>query len=196
VDETRTFAGLRGSFKGFGYDLRFSQLVSRNNAQFFTNTYIVPVFSDAAFDVQNADLKAWNPHISLSYDKGSQFGAKAWFDYFIYNKNTFDELSYQPKLKAGVSAYYNWNDKLYFNLDITGIGKRDALVVNHALFTDTKIAVPVKGLIDINLSANYFITKNIGVFLDLNNLGFQHWQRYYKYDTYGFHVIAGVKLSF
>nr|MBP6661169.1 hypothetical protein [Chitinophagales bacterium] len=56
--------------------------------------------------------------------------------------------------------------------------------------------VPIKGLIDINLSANYFITKNIGVFVDVNNVAFQKWQRYYNYPTYQFQVIAGAKLSF
>lgn len=198
VDETRTIVGLRGSIKGFGYDVRFSQLVSRRNAQFVNNVGPFGI-EYPGFDVQTvSNLRAWNPHIGLSYNKGNQFGAKAWFDYFVYNKNTAEELSYVPKFKAGFSAFYNWKEKLYVNIDITGQSRVNAVQVNSNDFPPytTTTFIPVKGLVDVNLSANYFITKNIGVFVDLNNLGFQKWPRFYRYPTYSFQVIGGVKLSF
>ncbi|HMW11605.1 MAG TPA: hypothetical protein PKK18_08860 [Chitinophagales bacterium] len=200
IDEIRTIAGFRGSVKGFGYDVRFSQLVSRNQAQYVNEIFqtTTDTLPQATFNLQNVNIiKAWNPHFALSYNKGSQFGAKAWFDYFIYNKNTAAQLSYLPKLKAGFSAFYNWNDKLYVSLDVTGHGKVNA--VQHTYddtLAQTTTLIPIKGLVDVNLSANYFITKNIGVFVDLNNLGFQKWQRFYRYPSYNFQVIAGVKLSF
>ncbi len=198
IDEIRTIAGLRGSVKGFGYDVRFSQLVSRTNAQFVHNYLLTTSTADLGFDVQSVyNLKAWNPHFGLSYNKGNQFGAKAWFDYFIYNKNTAFELSYVPKIKAGFSAFYNWKEKLYVNVDITGQSKVNAVRNDFGgINPDAQTLIPIKGLIDVNLSVNYFITKNIGIFVDLNNLGFQKWQRFYRYPTYSFQVIAGVKLSF
>ena len=103
-----------------------------------------------------------------------------------------------PSIKAGISAFYNWKNKLYFNIDIAGQSKVNATSINYIVATDTLIrnTIPIKGLIDVNVSANYFITKNIGVFVDLNNLGFQKWERFYKYPTYSFQVIAGIKLSF
>lgn len=202
VDETRTIIGLRGSAKGFGYDLKFNHLVSRNNAQFYTVNTLdgSNMFENTGvgFDVQTvAKIQAWNPHIGLSYNKGSQFGAKVWFDYFVYNKNTAAELSYIPKYKVGMSAFYNWKDKLYINMDLTHAGKVNALEVTYGgIVGMTETLIPIKSLIDINVSANYFITKNIGIFCDVNNLGFQKWQRFYRYPTYQFQVIAGVKLSF
>ncbi len=203
IDETRTIVGLRGSAKGFGYDLRFSQMVSRTNAQFVHNTYnyLGAESTDIGFDVQSIySVKSWNPHIGLSYNRGTSFGAKAWFDYFIYSKQSAVDLSYLPSIKAGVSAFYNWKSKLYFNIDITGQSKTNAtytLTMPGFLGPITeRHTIPFKGLIDINFSGNYFITKNIGVFVDLNNLGFQKWQRFYKYPTYSFQVIGGVKLSF
>lgn len=198
IDETRTIVGFRGSIKGFGYDMRFSQLVSRTNAQ-FVNIFVVPTStSEIGFRIQSvSNLSAWNPHIGISYNKGNMFGAKAWFDYFIYNKNTAYELSYIPKFKAGFSAFYNWKEKLYFNIDVTGQSKVNAVQYNIGIFDPSaKTLIPIKPLIDVNLSANYFITKNIGIFVDVNNIGFQKWQRFYKYPTYSFQVIAGVKLSF
>ena len=198
LDEKRTFIGLRGSVKGFGYDVNFSQLVSHSNSQFVTNYDSTTLVNEPMFDVHTIyKLKAWNPHITLSYNKGSQFGAKVWFDYFVYNKNTAVELSYTPSIKAGFSAFYNWKDKLLVNMDIEGRSKVNA-VQNQtgAVIPFVRSVVPIKGLIDINFSANYFITKNIGVFVDVNNVAFQKWQRYYNYPTYQFQVIAGAKLSF
>ena len=200
LDEIRTIIGLRGSVKGFGYDVKFSQLVSTNNAQFVNNIYTTTTdtFPEVSFDVQNIDIiKAWNPHVGLSYNRSNQFGAKVWFDYFIYNKNTATELSYLPKFKTGFSAFYNWKDKLYFSLDISGQGKVNAVQNSYDdTLALTQKLIPIKGLIDVNFSANYFITKNIGIFCDINNLAFQKWQRFYRYPTYQFQVIAGVKLSF
>jgi hypothetical protein len=201
IDETRTIIGLRGSIKGFGYDVRFSQLVSRTNAQFVNNVYFptaAPIEEEINAGVQSVNnLRAWNPHFGISYNKGNQFGAKAWFDYFIYNKNTSLELSYVPSFKAGFSAFYNWKEKLYVNIDVTGQSKVNAIQRNYDDFGGILLTQnSVKGLVDVNLSANYFITKNIGIFVDLNNLGFQKWQRFYRYPTYSFQVIGGVKLSF
>lgn len=200
VDQTRTIIGLRGAIKGFGYDMKFSHLVSDENAQFITKTYFPPYTetNQMGFDVQTIGrIQAWNPHIGLSYQKGNMFGAKVWFDYLIYNKNTAIELSYLPKVKFGMSAFYNWKEKLYINLDVTAQDKVNAVGYTYADPAGlTKSTQSIKGLVDVNLSANYFITKNIGIFVDVNNVGFQKWQRFSNYPTYNFQVIAGAKLSF
>ena len=82
-------------------------------------------------------------------------------------------------------------------MDIEGRTKVNGLVKEYGGFAgETSTLVPVKGLVDINFSANYFFNKNIGVFVDVNNVAFQKWQRYYKYPTYTFQVIAGAKFSF
>ncbi len=196
VDETRTLLGLRGAIKGFGYDVRFSQLVSSNQAQFFSSSDSVPQFNNVTFDVQSVNTKAWNPHVGLSYGLGTQLGAKVWFDYFIYNKNTAYQLSYLPKWKLGVSAFYKWKDKLLVNLDLYSQDKTNGLHYELSSTSTSMSLISIKSLIDLNLSATYFINKHIGVFVDLNNLGFQKWQPYYRYNTYGAQFIAGVKLNF
>lgn len=189
VDETRTFAGLRGTFSGFGYDVRFSQLVSHNSLQFngytdslgitrFANNYVHKVF-------------AWNPHIGISYARGTQFGVRFGFDYFRYYKNATVDLAYLPDIKADLGFFYNWNEKLNITLNVIGLGKMNGI--------DRSLAdpvIPVRGLVDVNLSASYFINKHIGFFVDLNNLAFQKYQRYNNYPTYGFHAIGGVKISY
>ena len=50
--------------------------------------------------------------------------------------------------------------------------------------------------VDINLSANYQMTKNIGFFVELNNLLNNSTPRYNLYERFGFQGIGGVKIIF
>ena len=58
------------------------------------------------------------------------------------------------------------------------------------------VFILIYNIFTYELLAHQLINKNIGVFVDLNNVGFQKWQRFYKYPTYNFQVIGGVKLNF
>jgi outer membrane receptor protein involved in Fe transport len=49
---------------------------------------------------------------------------------------------------------------------------------------------------DINIGADYRISKDFSAFIDLNNLTNQTYQRWFNYPTYGFNVIAGVTFIF
>lgn len=203
IDEKRTFIGLRGAASGFYYDLNFSQLVSRNALLYayneYDNTY------DAAISPRIGTfqpeyihkIKALNPHIALGYAKGNKYGAKLSFDYYIYNKNNDFEVIYKPKLQSKLSVFYNWNEKLFIDLSMTAYGKMNGLVhqVSNDVIVNTYLQ-PIKGVVDINLSASYFFTKNIGVFLDLTNISHQKYQHYINYPSYGVQVIGGVKIAY
>ncbi|MCB0512092.1 MAG: hypothetical protein KDC72_06065, partial [Bacteroidetes bacterium] len=124
-------------------------------------------------------------------------GAKLSFDYYIYNKNNDFEVIYKPKLQSKLSVFYNWNEKLFIDLSMTAYGKMNGLVhqVSNDVIVNTYLQ-PIKGVVDINLSASYFFTKNIGVFLDLTNISHQKYQHYIKYPSYGVQVIGGVKIAY
>jgi hypothetical protein len=200
INEKRTFIGLRGAFSGFYYNVSFSQLVNRNHLQFIDNTYDTTTINyppNATFQADYVHrLKAWNPSFSLGFQKGNQFGANVTLDYFIY-KNTTSELSYQPNLKADFTAFYNWKNKLHVNLNLIAYGKMNATrqTIESGLITN-RISEQIKGVVDLNLSATYFFTKNIGAFIDLNNLAFQKYQHFINYPTYSFQAIGGIKISY
>ena len=52
------------------------------------------------------------------------------------------------------------------------------------------------GVTDISLGATYDVTKNIGVFLDLNNITNTSNTRFFRYPNFGFNVLVGVKARF
>lgn len=204
IDEKRTFIGLRGAVSGFYYDFNFSQLVSTNQQLYTKAKYTVPS-SDPAVPLLGTfqteyihKLKAWNPHFALGYAKGNNYGIKASFDYFIFNKNDDIEIIYKPKIKAGLNAFYNRKEKLYLELNMTAYSKMNYLTLYYfdpSLIIHREVG-EIKGVIDLNFSASYFFTKNIGVFIDLNNLSFQKYQRFVDYPTYGFQAIGGIKITY
>ncbi|MCB9034041.1 MAG: hypothetical protein H6553_09405 [Chitinophagales bacterium] len=191
IRETRTFAGVKVGVKGFSADVRFSQLVDHWQQQFvgFEN-------ADNIYQYQMnyiKSVKSWNPHFALGYDYKNTFGVTTSFDYYIYSNND-TTTSYLPNLDLNASFYYNWKDKLFVNLGMQYLGKMNGVEATTTpnLYNINKI----DGVIDLNISASYFINKHIGFFIDLNNFGFQKYQRFYQYPTYGFQAIGGVKISY
>jgi hypothetical protein len=59
-------------------------------------------------------------------------------------------------------------------------------------FNDTRSAT----LIDLNLGGSYYFTKNIGAFLDINNLLNNKRERWYDYPQVGLNFLAGLTARF
>lgn len=56
--------------------------------------------------------------------------------------------------------------------------------------------VKSKTLLDLSLGGSYYFTKNIGVFLDINNLLNNKRERWYRYPTVGTNFMGGVVARF
>ena len=64
------------------------------------------------------------------------------------------------------------------------------------VLTETRNVEKLNGIVDINLSANYNLNKYVGFFVNLNNIAFQKYQRYYLYPSYGLQALGGVVLTY
>jgi len=62
--------------------------------------------------------------------------------------------------------------------------------------SDTSDARHLNGLVDLNLGAEYRIVKNIGVFIDFNNLASNNRERWHRYPTYGTNLVGGITARF
>ncbi len=51
-------------------------------------------------------------------------------------------------------------------------------------------------LFDISVGGEYFVAKNFGIFLDINNLANNRRQRWYRYPSFGINVMGGISLRF
>jgi hypothetical protein len=184
--QERTFLGARGSFsQGFSYDLRFTQMVWNDAPLWLNDSLDMKQFKQ----VYDQKITAWNPHIELAYKKAGLFDVRMAADYFIYNTDTWEQAWHMPEFKGLLGGKYYWKDKLQVGLDImveSGIKARNEQLVVENLAAQ----------VDINLHANYVLNKNIGFFAELNNIANNRNQRWYRYDRFGIHGIAGVKVVF
>lgn len=65
-----------------------------------------------------------------------------------------------------------------------------------AFLDETNTLVKSKALVDLSLGGSYYFTKNIGVFLDINNLLNNRRERWYRYPTIGTNFMGGFVARF
>ena len=75
---------------------------------------------------------------------------------------------------------------------------RAALYMENGLFTKDEEGntLALNPLFDVSLGGEYFVAKNFGIFLDINNLANNKRQRWYRYPTLGLNVMGGISLRF
>jgi hypothetical protein len=65
-----------------------------------------------------------------------------------------------------------------------------------AFLNEDNALVKSKALVDLSLGGSYYFTKNIGVFLDINNLLNNRRERWYRYPTIGTNFMGGFVARF
>jgi len=75
--------------------------------------------------------------------------------------------------------------------------RANAYIADGIWFKDSENITRQGGvLFDLSLGGNYYFTKNIGVFLDINNLLNNKRERWYNYPTIGTNFMAGITAKF
>jgi outer membrane receptor protein involved in Fe transport len=54
----------------------------------------------------------------------------------------------------------------------------------------------VKDAADLSLSVDYKLNKKWALWVDLNNIANVRYQRWNKYESFGFNFLAGIKFNF
>jgi len=115
-------------------------------------------------------------------------------------------------------------EKLFYNLDVPNIGLLDVNLpdlegaVFYRIYNQEKWQIkttlhyrrwavnnisntlegPVQlnNLVDLSIHGDYFFQKNAGVYLTLNNIANQNYERWLNYPDFGFNIYGGIKLKF
>ncbi len=98
-----------------------------------------------------------------------------------------------PEIKGELAAEFRVGQKLLFRPQLTYFGKR-YMYEYHPL--DILMYRELSGEIEINLGAEYALSKKMGIFLDLNNLANRKLYLYNHYPSVGINGTAGIKVSF
>jgi hypothetical protein len=127
-------------------------------------------------------------------------------NYFMYNLDEQEEAWNMPDWDANFNIGYKITEQLSVSADFYLIGTRKALIINTPIadytFPGGMKTVPeyksfnLDTAFDMNVRGNYKITEKFSVFAQLNNFGFQKYQRWFGYPVQSFNFLAGVSYSF
>lgn len=184
--EERTILGVRGAIpSGLFYNFRFGQAAWNDMPLWVNDTSDFSQFRQ----VYDKKVRAWNPHLEIGYKKQGLLDISLAGDYYIYTTDQQAEAWHLPSLQGQLLAHYYWKDKLQVGMQI--LAQAGMKIRNEQGAVEN-----LKPLVDINLSANYFLNKNIGFFVEVNNIANIRSPRWYRYDRFGIQGIGGVKVVF
>lgn len=105
-----------------------------------------------------------------------------------------DNLYRRPKHNFTLSANVQLIDNLVINARLSSVGERGDLFFNPDNFFMAEEVILDSYLI-INVYAQFQLSKNVILYLDLKNLTDSEFMEVYGFSTLGFNVIGGVRLK-
>lgn len=131
--------------------------------------------------------------IALTFNKNDKIRAGVKGDFRSFKTSNMEKNFNVPGTKVDIWGSYNFANKVWVATEIYLFGPRTmSLHVDSTGTTEITQGV----VADINLSAEYRFSKRLSVFLELNNLLDNRWQRWYNYQERPFDIKGGVTFSF
>ena len=155
---------------------------------FFVNdsTGINPVTFSVMYD--DVDLIRFNAE--LAYSVNDKFDAAVGLRANSYSMDKLDKPFHKNLMQFTLAGTYNIADKLYVKPLIKYNAK------TYALDQNSGESFEIDPWFDANLSVDYRYSRILSFWVQLNNLGFAQYERYFNYPSYRFNGMAGLTYSF
>ncbi|MDO4728169.1 MAG: TonB-dependent receptor [Bacteroidota bacterium] len=198
------YLGVKGKLaSNVAYNLRASILNEHNKALYETFSAIDSTntlgynFSNSMF-VRYDNVKTIGVFGELKAELNSNISMYVNGTFNTFTTSFGQEAWNLPNIRfvAGVNAIIT--DKITANMEASYIGERKA---NFMQFDDvndtyTNTIHTLNGYFDLNLNANYQYNNRLGIFLRLNNIASQKYQKWLYYPVQGFQILAGANYKF
>lgn len=184
------YGGIKGSLGDhFSYSAKFGYLRYRNTP-LFINDYANDTTGKVFSVVYEPKMDVARAHGEVAYTVGEKFSATAGVTY-----SHFAKLQNEKKAWGMIPVEYNvglrWQviRNLWLNSELwafDGIQYRD------------KHGNPSKDAAGFDMSAGveFQITRNFNLWVQLNNIFNNEYQRWHQYHVYGFNILGGITYSF
>lgn len=111
-------------------------------------------------------------------------------DYFGYSTDLQPEAWHRPTYRLAVNSSFNVYQKLVLKIGLVGQGGM------KALNNETAQVVKLDPGFDLNAKADYFVSKQVSLFLKFENILSNDYPIYLNYPVRGFQAMGGVSWSF
>lgn len=144
-------------------------------------------FTTVIDDAQLVHLRA-----DISYYSQPKWHAILSTNYYQYTPSTIDAAWHKPVFEISLLTNYNIQDKI--------IVQANAFLINGIVARDVELGKIVSKsldpIFDFNLGLEYRYTKNLGAFLNINNIASTRNFQYYRYPSQRFNFMLGISYSF
>jgi hypothetical protein len=160
-----------------------------------------PLIVNNTFDVLYDDMNRFKLNAEILYASSNKMDLSLSVNYYSYKMDQQEEAWNLPSWDATVSASYKITEQLSVSTDVYLIGDRKALILENPAM-DIPENLPVRKsynlgtAFDLNLKGNYQLSNTFSVFAQLNNFGFQHYERWFGYPVQSFNALAGISYAF
>jgi hypothetical protein len=213
------YGGFDGKFAtktNFKISADYSKFIDQPLYYLFEYVYPVagsnpdPSIVDNDFQVLYDDLDLLKFNLEIFHTASEKLDLLISGNYYIYKMKDQINAWNLPDWEGKISLGYKITDQLSVTSDIFLIGTRKALIIETTsydprpmeytelaeLSTITHKSYNMKAAFDMNFSANYKITQKFSAFAQLNNFGFQKYERWFGYPVQSFNFLGGISYSF
>ncbi|MEQ8364371.1 MAG: hypothetical protein RH948_15965 [Cyclobacteriaceae bacterium] len=143
---------------------------------------------DVVYDVGNTQRVNLFGEIGYNKNEVVRFNLRG--DYYTYSTDTQAEAWHRPTYRLSTNASFNVYQKLLLNIGLVGQGGM------KAFNNETALVVDLDPGIDLNVKADYFLSKQVSIFLKFENILSNDYPVYLNYPVRGFQAMGGVSWSF
>lgn len=219
MEKFRFYGGFDGKFATkTNFKISADYSIFKNQALYYLYEHILPLAGqipnpsvvDNTFRVFYDHMDRLKFNVEIFHASTSSLDLLFSGNYYSYKMENEEKAWNLPDWDANLSLSYSVTEQLKVSTDLYLIGKRTALILeNTKLETESKYLfnpataenVIRKSFIldtafDLNFNANYQLSQQFSVFAQLNNIGFQKYQRWFGYPVQSFNFLGGVSYAF
>lgn len=181
------YAGIKGSLGNhFSYSVKTGLQKHRDMALFINN----PVDLKDFVAIYEPELTVLNAHAEAQYTIGEKFSLKGAFDWnnFTKQKREADPWGLLP-LEFNATVRWQAFKDLWLKSEIWAFDGARYMGQDGRSYKGETGA-------DLNAGAEFRVAKNINVWLQLNNILNNNYERWHRYEVFGFNILGGIVYSF
>lgn len=186
------FGGLKGNLSSkTSYDAKASYSIV-DSMHFFVIDYTKNGTLDNQYKViyDNTNLFNVSGQVKYQYKEKVHFIAKG--NYYLYKTKNLERAYHKPDYDITLSTVYNLKSKIILKADVFVIGNQFALTQVENNFIYTTESKLMKGIVDVNIGAEYRYSKMMSFFVNFNNIANTRYYRWEKYPSQRFNLMAGL----
>jgi hypothetical protein len=181
------YGGVKGNWQGINFDAQVGYKTVDNLALFLMPDALdtIPRF-DVLYDTAN--IFYFKASLEMPLFEGFNLTGTVSQNFFSLRGQ--EKPWHLPSFTVNVGARYTTlEDKLTL--------KGDFFLENGVPYLDeNNEAKNLNALFDVSLGADYFFSKKIGGFIQINNLANNQRQRWFRYPIFGINAMAGIVVRF